>query len=129
MKNSDIEDLNKLIKKNNEKLRSKTSYLLSKIHDLEKKVLILEKKSIKIPLLTTNIMNNKFVKIAIVAAVIIGGLLAYKKINAAELHGSFSASYNSELQSVGFRKVEKTSKAHLILPSHWVALKLAWMAW
>ena len=101
MKNSDIEDLNKLIKKNNEKLRSKTSYLLSKIQDLEKKVLILEKKSIKIPLLTTNIMNNKFVKIAIVAAVIIGGLLAYKKINAAELHGSFSASYNSELQFRG----------------------------
>ena len=47
-------------------------------------------------------MKNKFVKIGIVVAVALLGLFAYKKINAAELHGDFSASYNSEL---GFRGV------------------------
>ena len=47
-------------------------------------------------------MKNKFVKISIVVAVALLGLFAYNKINAAELHGNFSASYNSEL---GFRGV------------------------
>jgi hypothetical protein len=42
-------------------------------------------------------MKNKFVKLGIVAGVIIIGLFAYKKINATELHGSFTAGYNSEL--------------------------------
>ena len=47
-------------------------------------------------------MKNKFVKIGIVVAVALVGFLAYNKINAAELHGDFSAAYNSEL---GFRGV------------------------
>ena len=48
-----------------------------------------------------NIMKNKLVKIGIVVAVALLGLFAYKKINAAELHGDFSASYNSELSFRG----------------------------
>ena len=47
-------------------------------------------------------MKNKFVKIGIVVAVVLVGLFVYKKINAAELHGDFSVSYNSQL---GFRGV------------------------
>ena len=46
-------------------------------------------------------MKNKLVKIGIVVAVVLLGLFAYKKINAAELHGGFSASYNSELSFRG----------------------------
>jgi hypothetical protein len=46
-------------------------------------------------------MKNKLVKISIVVAVALLGLFAYKKINAAELHGDFSAAYNSELQFRG----------------------------
>ena len=46
-------------------------------------------------------MKNKFVKIGIVVAVALVGLLVYNKVNAAELHGDFSAAYNSELQFRG----------------------------
>lgn len=79
------------------KIRSRLSLILKRIQCIESRLDNLDQSKKT----TTNIMNNKFVKIGIVAAIIIGGLLAYKKINAAELHGSFSASYNSELQLRG----------------------------
>ena len=113
MDNKEAESTFKKINNNQEKLRSKLTHILSKVHALEKKVSDLENQAIQEVTFKTNIMNNKFVKIAIVALILVGGLLLYKNVNAAELQGSFSAGYNSELQFRGVSQGEENIQGAL----------------
>lgn len=113
MDNEEIKASLKRVNSNQEKLRSKLTYILSKIHDLEKKVSFLQDQEIKQSNFTKNIMNNKFVKITIVALIFVGGLLLYKNINAAELQGALSAGYNSELQFRGVSQGEENIQGAL----------------